>query len=433
MNYHIFNIGQPATSEWWAQNLARGVITAGFEGDAGDRGEVILKDMSAGDWVIAYANGHGYIGAGRVGYGYKLLDALPAGSLSDHLHERVVTWTDAVTDVRDAVTIAEAGRHAPRQTKERETNVEVAEYIHTLIHERGDFQGDLIGMHGTHQYWWVLDATTALFRRHGRPVTPDEIRAHISKARPGYIESNASTDLSLLTVNDANRGHHQRMRSTNDLRSDQGHRHDRIFKSYPNGKPAYEPYDPSKHGIWELVPDRKGKPRLVKPGSQISAIDAAMAEARELAAERPTPPIDNDHDARTWALVSVAEREGQPEFRAGLLAAYGHRCAMTGCNVAAVLEAAHIIPHRGMHNMRIDNGLLLRSDLHTLFDRGLVWVDPETFEVRIADALQGSEYESLHGKMLALPARAMHQPKREHLAVHRRLAIGEEDVGSKRN
>lgn len=427
MNYYIFNIGLPATSEWWAQNLARGVITAGFEGDVGDRGEVILKDMSAGDWVIAYANGHGYVGVGRIGYGYKLHNALPPGSLSDHLHERLVTWTDAVIDVRNAVTIAQAGRHAPRQTKEREANMEVAEHILALLHERGDFEGDLIGMHGTHQYWWVLDATTALFRRLGRPVTPDEIRAHISKARPGYIESNASTDLSLLSVNDANRGHHQRMRSASELRSDQGHRHDRIFKSYPNGKPAYEPYDPAKHGTWELVPDRKGKPRLVKPGSQVSALDAAMAEARELAAERPAPPIDSDHDARTWALVSVAEREGQPEFRASLLAAYGHQCSMTGCKVTAVLEAAHIIPHRGSHTMRIDNGLLLRSDLHTLFDRGLVWVDPDTFKVQIAEALQGSEYGPLQGKKLAMPKQAAHQPKPEHLAEHRRLATGTND------
>src|SRR5690606_29708892 len=94
-------------------NLRRGVITAGFEGTAGDRGGVILNDFNEGDWVIAYANGHGFVGAGRVGYGYHLHDELPNGSLSDHLHERQVAWADAVTDVRRAVTIVEAGRQAP--------------------------------------------------------------------------------------------------------------------------------------------------------------------------------------------------------------------------------------------------------------------------------------------------------------------------------
>jgi hypothetical protein len=425
MNYHIFNIGQPATSEWWAQNLRRGVITAGFEGDAGDRGEVILSDMSEGDWVIAYANGHGFVGAGRVGHGYKLHDELPAGSLSDHLHERQVTWADAVTDVRRAVTTTEAGRQAPRQTKEREANPVVAEHILALLHQRGDYQGHRMGLSGPEQYWRVADATKTLVKQNGRPATPAEIRAHIVHAKPDYIESNALPDLSLLTVNDRNRGYHQRKRSGADLRSDQGHRHDVLFKHTTDEGTSYEPYSKDKHGVWELVPDYRGKPRLVEAGTDVSLLDAAMEEARELVQVRPSPPIDTDQDARVWNLVSVADREGQPEFRAGLLAAYGHACAMTGCRVTAVLEAAHIIPHRGANTMRVDNGLLLRSDLHTLFDRGLVWVDPDTFKVQIAEPLKGSEYGPLHGKKLALPVQAALQPKREHLAEHRRLATGE--------
>jgi predicted restriction endonuclease len=424
MNYHVFNIGQPANSEWWAQNLRRGVITAGFEGGAGDRGDVILNDMDEGDWVIAYANGYGFVGAGRVGYGFRLHDELPAGSMSDHLHERQIAWADAVTDVRRAVTTAEAGRQAPRQTKEREGNVEVAQRIRALLQQRGDFQGNLIGLSGPEQYWRVADATKALFKQNGRPATAGEIRAHIVRAKPDYIESNALPDLSLLTVNGPNRGHHQRKRSGSDLRSDQGHRHDVLFKSITPEGPAFEPYDKAKHGVWELVPDYRGKPRLVEAGSDISLLDAAMEEARELVQERAAPPIDSDHDARTWALVSVAEREGQPEFRVGLLAAYGHQCAMTGCRFAAVLEAAHIVPHRGLHTMRVDNGLLLRSDLHTLFDRGLIWVDPYTFEVQIAPTLQGSEYGPLHRRKLTLPAQAVHHPRREHLATHMRLAKG---------
>lgn len=179
MNYHVFNIGQPATSEWWAQNLRRGVITAGFEGTAGDRGGVILNDLDEGDWVIAYANGHGFVGAGRVGYGYRLHDELPTGSLSDHLHERQVAWADAVTDVRRAVTIAEAGRQAPRQTKEREANVEVAEHILALLHERGNFCGDGLGLSGTDTFWLAADAVKALYAKHRRPVSPSEVRAHI--------------------------------------------------------------------------------------------------------------------------------------------------------------------------------------------------------------------------------------------------------------
>ena len=45
MDYHIFNIGSPYINEWWSELRQRGVITAEFSGDPGDRGEVILRDM----------------------------------------------------------------------------------------------------------------------------------------------------------------------------------------------------------------------------------------------------------------------------------------------------------------------------------------------------------------------------------------------------
>jgi hypothetical protein len=53
MAYYTFNIGLPATSAWWQQNLARGVITAGFDAETGDRGDKILNLLQEGDWVTA--------------------------------------------------------------------------------------------------------------------------------------------------------------------------------------------------------------------------------------------------------------------------------------------------------------------------------------------------------------------------------------------
>ncbi|MBE2321408.1 HNH endonuclease, partial [Solirubrobacter sp. CPCC 204708] len=78
-----------------------------------------------------------------------------------------------------------------------------------------------------------------------------------------------------------------------------------------------------------------------------------------------------------WTLTAVAQRRGQSTFRNQLLEAYDLRCAITGSNAVAVLEAAHICPYRGDHTNRVDNGLLLRADIHTLFDLGLIWVTPE--------------------------------------------------------
>lgn len=57
MEYHVFNIGLPATTAWWQQNLDREVITAGFDAETGDSGDQVLNDMAEGDRVLAYCNG----------------------------------------------------------------------------------------------------------------------------------------------------------------------------------------------------------------------------------------------------------------------------------------------------------------------------------------------------------------------------------------
>src|SRR5208282_2998948 len=60
---------------------------------------------------------------------------------------------------------------------------------------------------------------------------------------------------------------------------------------------------------------------------------------------------------------------------------YGDRCLVTGCEVLAVLEAAHIRPYRGEDDNHPENGLLLRSDVHTLFDLDLLGIEPEALRV----------------------------------------------------
>src|SRR5690606_15535756 len=99
----------------------------------------------------------------------------------------------------------------------------------------------------------------------------------------------------------------------------------------------------------------------------------------------------------------IAVRRGRAGFRRLLRAAYSDRCAVTGCDYEGALEAAHIIPYLGPATNHLSNGLLLRADIHTLFDLGDIWVDPTTFEVRIDDRLKGTDYEQLSGKKISLP------------------------------
>lgn len=74
----------------------------------------------------------------------------------------------------------------------------------------------------------------------------------------------------------------------------------------------------------------------------------------------------NTRDARDRINRSIAIRRGQPALRSKLMEAYEGKCAVTACSVVDLLEAAHIRPYRGPHTNHIQNGLLLRADIHTL-------------------------------------------------------------------
>ena len=109
-------------------------------------------------------------------------------------------------------------------------------------------------------------------------------------------------------------------------------------------------------------------------------------------------PRSDDPDKRIWQ--SIKERRGQPQFRQALLRLYQDKCAVTGHGPKDVLEAAHIQPHAIAGRNSTDNGLLLRADIHTLFDLRLLWIEPESLAVRIAPSLRGSPYSELDGKVL---------------------------------
>jgi len=104
----------------------------------------------------------------------------------------------------------------------------------------------------------------------------------------------------------------------------------------------------------------------------------------------------------------IRPRLGQGAFRLVVTDAYHRRCAVTGERVLPVLEAAHVRPYAEGGEHWVDNGVLLRSDLHILFDRGYLTLTPEKIveiSPRIRDEFEnGREYYALHGKTLTQPA-----------------------------
>lgn len=97
----------------------------------------------------------------------------------------------------------------------------------------------------------------------------------------------------------------------------------------------------------------------------------------------------NPHEERV--PIEIKTRRGQPEFRQRMLSLFRRKCCITGCNIESVLEAAHIISHAENTNYSDDNGLLLRADIHTLFDLDLIGIDKSGI-VHIHSSLKGSEY-----------------------------------------
>jgi putative restriction endonuclease len=120
--------------------------------------------------------------------------------------------------------------------------------------------------------------------------------------------------------------------------------------------------------------------------------------------------------------VMSKRRLGQKSFQALVLDAYRGRCAITGERIRPVLQAAHIQPVSVGGQNRTDNGLLLRSDVHTLFDAGYLGVDAKLrFMVSSrlrAEFENGEEFYSKAGIEIALPDRRADRPAREFLEWH---------------
>ncbi|MEH1796807.1 HNH endonuclease [Nostoc sp.] len=123
----------------------------------------------------------------------------------------------------------------------------------------------------------------------------------------------------------------------------------------------------------------------------------------------------SDTEARQKIAVSIVRRQGQSQFRQSLLKAYSCKCAITNFDAEAALEAAHIIPYIETENNNPSNGLLLRADLHTLFDLNLIVIDPKTMKVHISPVLKETEYKTIDGKEIRVPKDEMCRPNQEFL------------------
>ena len=144
----------------------------------------------------------------------------------------------------------------------------------------------------------------------------------------------------------------------------------------------------------------------------------ASASARTLCSAE----LIGEDQERYGEAILVKPRLGQGAFRVAVTDAYGRACAVTREHSLPVLEAAHIVPyaHGGQHD--VSNGLLLRSDVHRLFDLGYVTVTPG-FRLEVSSRLRGDyengrTYYPFHGQEIVVPLPAALRPDPKLLAWH---------------
>ncbi|MEH2004494.1 HNH endonuclease [Nostoc sp.] len=123
-------------------------------------------------------------------------------------------------------------------------------------------------------------------------------------------------------------------------------------------------------------------------------------------------------DDRMRVISLVYRRKGQSKFRREVIKAYKGKCAITGYSVDKVLEAAHIIRYLGSETNHPSNGILLRVDIHRLFEKYLLSIHPKNYEVVISPTLCGTDYEGLGGKKLLLPDKDRFKPNSIALEQH---------------
>ncbi|MEK8047236.1 HNH endonuclease [Ideonella margarita] len=141
-------------------------------------------------------------------------------------------------------------------------------------------------------------------------------------------------------------------------------------------------------------------------GSRIYVKNERMNEA-------DSPPIPPDEIK--MALTQV--RQGQQRFKQMLKELWGTKCAVSGCSEESVLEGAHITPYAIGGGYLYSNGLLLRADIHALYDAYLLSIDADGM-VHVANSVQEKVYKDLAGQYLHLPR--THWPERLANALRER-------------
>ncbi|HBQ5934013.1 TPA: HNH endonuclease, partial [Klebsiella pneumoniae subsp. pneumoniae] len=120
-----------------------------------------------------------------------------------------------------------------------------------------------------------------------------------------------------------------------------------------------------------------------------SLIDSPEISYKSMSPEQAVPKLAEATEviARKRVLTEITLRPKQAEFRRKLMEAYSGKCLLSNASVSEVLQACHIIPVKNSGNDSVENGFILRSDLHLLYDSGHIKIH-EDGTVTLSDYLK---------------------------------------------
>jgi len=178
-----------------------------------------------------------------------------------------------------------------------------------------------------------------------------------------------------------------------------------------------------EHHWWDLPPSwaRNIVGGKTYPTSEPEGFDLWMKLDDMLAAHQVVPGM-SEKAARFGGPQLIKPRLGQGSFRVSVIEAYKYQCALTDGRVLPALEAAHIKPYSDGGKHTRPNGILLRRDIHSVFDSGYAMID-EQYRFVVSERVKtvfknGNEYRRLHGQRLRLPDNPADHPDREYLRWH---------------
>jgi Predicted restriction endonuclease len=136
-------------------------------------------------------------------------------------------------------------------------------------------------------------------------------------------------------------------------------------------------------------------------GNQIGiiALESGRNVDEHLTEEIVLNEIENDR-IDVYDIIKRKRRKAQDRFKANLMKAYGGKCCVSDITIENVLSGAHIEPHALAGDNSSTNGLLLRADIHKLFDDGLIAINPRSLEIAVHPSLRGSIYWDFNGNNL---------------------------------